>query len=212
MSADQWAGYFLDSLLAQLSAAERDALTRLCIFDTTLDDEVLAYAEIKPEWVSRWSSPLPAPAREGVGAPVIPPHMQGAWACCPKPKNASCAAGDVHGASCYPRIHDRTNDEGRKTKGAWVGRGVLWPAISRYWRGGPWIARSGKLDGPEGEVESLARTQVVGANVARTDDMVQARKRDGPQPGMARRPLRRRVVRSGGRDRQRRLRHPGPLG
>ena len=34
MLADQWAGYFLDALLAQLTAAERDSLTRLCIFET----------------------------------------------------------------------------------------------------------------------------------------------------------------------------------
>jgi hypothetical protein len=78
MLAQQWADYFLRALLAQLTAAERDALARLCIFETALDDEVLAYAEIKPAWVTRWLD-LSLLQREAGSAPVIPPYMQGIW-------------------------------------------------------------------------------------------------------------------------------------
>ncbi len=129
MLADQWAGYFLDSLLAQLSAAERDALTRLCIFDTTLDDEVLAYAEIKPEWVSRWLD-LSLLQLEG-GAPVIPPHMQGAWGLLPEAEKRKLAPPAMY--TVPPVIREymtgrMTKDERRRAHGwaaAYYGRPFL---------------------------------------------------------------------------------------
>ena len=98
MLADQWAGYFLDALLAQLTAAERDSLTRLCIFETLLDDKLLAYAEIRPAWVTRWLD-LSLLQREGGSAPVIPPHMQAIWDMLPeseKRKFAPPALYTVH--------------------------------------------------------------------------------------------------------------------
>jgi len=52
--AQEWEDYFLRALLAQLSPAEREALTRLGIFRTRLDDEEFAYASVDAATVHRW--------------------------------------------------------------------------------------------------------------------------------------------------------------
>ena len=70
MLAQQWADYFLRALLAQLTAAERDALAGLCIFETSLNQEAFDYAEIKPEWVRRWLD-LSLLQRAGGGIPIF---------------------------------------------------------------------------------------------------------------------------------------------
>ena len=76
--AEQWQKRFLDALLAQLTTAERDSLTRLCIFETMLDDELLAYAEIKPAWLTHWLDLSLLHAR-AADYTIIPPRMQAVW-------------------------------------------------------------------------------------------------------------------------------------
>ena len=129
MLAQQWADYFLRGLLAQLTAAERDALARLCIFETSLDQEAFDYAEIKPEWVRRWLD-LSLVQRAGGGMPDIPPHMLGVWELLPeseKRKLAPPEAYTVHPVVRESLIRRMTKDDRRSA--APVGRGVLRPAV-----------------------------------------------------------------------------------
>jgi len=52
--AQEWEDYFLRALLAQLSPSEQEALTRLSIFRTRLDDEAFAYAGADAATVRHW--------------------------------------------------------------------------------------------------------------------------------------------------------------
>ena len=137
MLAQQWADYFLRALLAQLTAAERDALARLCIFETSLDQEKFDYAEIKPEWVRRWLD-LSLVQRAGGGCPIFRPPCCPCGRCCRKAKNANWPRR--RRTRCIPWCASRgwTDDEGRKTKGARMGRGVLRPAVRGDARGRRW--------------------------------------------------------------------------
>ena len=116
MLAQQWADYFLRALLAQLTAAERDALARLCIFETSLDQEEFDYAEIKPEWVRRWLD-LSLVQRAGGGMPDIPAAMLPVWEMLPeseKRKLAPPEAYTVHPVVRESLVGRMTKDERRK--------------------------------------------------------------------------------------------------
>jgi tetratricopeptide (TPR) repeat protein len=52
--AQQWEDYFLRALLAQLSPAEQEALTRLSIFRIRLGDEAFGYAGVEAATVHHW--------------------------------------------------------------------------------------------------------------------------------------------------------------
>ncbi len=54
MLAQQWEAYFLRALLAHLTPAEQEALTRLSIFRTRLDEEEFAYANVPAATIHRW--------------------------------------------------------------------------------------------------------------------------------------------------------------
>ena len=116
MLAQQWADYFLRALLAQLTAAERDALARLCIFETSLDQEAFDYAEIKPEWVRRWLD-LSLVQRAGGGMPDIPAAMLPVWEMLPeseKRKLAPPEAYTVHPVVRESLVGRMTKDERRR--------------------------------------------------------------------------------------------------
>ena len=49
-----WEAYFLDHLLARLTATEREQLTRLAIFETRIDDGEFSYAEVTAATVRRY--------------------------------------------------------------------------------------------------------------------------------------------------------------
>ena len=70
----EWEAYFLKRLLAQLTADQQAALTRLSIFQTKLDEEELAYAGVAEEMVRRWLD-LSLLQRERGKAPPLPPQM-----------------------------------------------------------------------------------------------------------------------------------------
>jgi tetratricopeptide (TPR) repeat protein len=71
---EEWEAYFLRALLAQLSAAEREALTRLSIFRTRLDKEEFEYAGVGDATVRRWLD-LSLLQREQVETPDLPPQL-----------------------------------------------------------------------------------------------------------------------------------------
>ncbi len=153
MLAGEWAGYFLDSLLAQLSAAERDALTRLCIFDTALDDEEFTYAEIPQAWAARWLD-LSLLQREGGAAPAIPPHMQGVWDLLPEAEKRKLAPPTLY--TVHPVVREyllgRKTEDGRRELHRW--------AAAYYGRPFVEIARQMVRPGAqvtEEQIESLAR-------------------------------------------------------
>jgi tetratricopeptide (TPR) repeat protein len=50
----EWEDYFLRALLDRLTPAEREALARLSVFETALDDDALAYAEVDAATVQHW--------------------------------------------------------------------------------------------------------------------------------------------------------------
>jgi tetratricopeptide (TPR) repeat protein len=173
MLADQWAGYFLDALLAQLTEAERESLTRLCIFETLLDDELLAYAEIRTAWVTRWLD-LSLLQREDGGAPAIPPHMQGVWDLLPESEKLKLAPPATY--TVHPVVREYLT--GRMTKDERLSAHE-WAAA---YYGRPFVEMARQVVRPgvqvtEKEIESFARDAngVVGKLVARTDDMAQAR-------------------------------------
>ncbi|MBM3123128.1 MAG: tetratricopeptide repeat protein, partial [Chloroflexi bacterium] len=171
MLADQWAGYFLDALLARLTAAERDALTRLCIFDTALDDELLAYAEIQPAWVSRWLD-LSLLQREGGGAPAIPPHMQGVWDLLPDSEKRKFAPPALY--TVHPVVREyllRNTQYAIRDLHEWAAEFYGRPFVEMARR---YAAQSGR-SWTEEEIQQLARYHIVEANTARTDHMAQAR-------------------------------------
>ena len=172
MLAQQWADYFLRALLAQLTAAERDALARLCIFETSLDQEAFDYAEIKPEWVRRWLD-LSLVQRAGGGMPDIPAAMLPVWELLPeseKRKLAPPEAYTVHPVVRESLVGRMTKDERRRAH-AW--------AAAFYGRPFVEMARSMVRPGvqvDEEQIEDFARSGqgVVGQMVARTDDLDQA--------------------------------------
>ena len=168
MLAQQWADYFLRALLAQLTAAQRDALARLCIFETSLDQDAFDYAAIKPEWVRRWLDLSLVQTRRAAACPIFRPRCMPVWEMLPESEKRKLdAAGGVHDASCGAGVpagrRRRTKDEGRtngprrSTAGrSWRWRDKLraqsgrergrrskssrWPAATRAWWAGWWPA------------------------------------------------------------------------
>ena len=149
MLADQWASYFLDALLAQLSAAERDALTRLSIFDTALSDEELTYAEISPAWVARWLD-LSLLQREGGAAytvhTVVREYMTGRMATDERRRAHEWAAA-YYGWPFVEMAREVAAERLKREAESWTGE----------------------------DIESAARNGAVRFAVARTDEMVQTR-------------------------------------
>jgi hypothetical protein len=119
--AQQWADYFLHALLAQLTDAERDALTRLCIFETALDDEEFQYAEVKPEWVRRWLD-LSLMQREAGGVPDIPPAMLPVWDLLPEAEKRKLTTPELY--TVHPVVREymlgRMTEDGRRELHRWA--------------------------------------------------------------------------------------------
>jgi tetratricopeptide (TPR) repeat protein len=150
--AQEWENYFLRALLAQLSPAEQEALTRLSIFRTRLGDEEFGYAEVEAATVRRWLD-LSLLQRE-VGQ-----------------------IGNLPYNSVHPVVREYllgrgTEDERRKLHlWAAVYQGRPFVEIARQA-----VAQSGQSWTDE-EIEALARDRrgAVGQMVHRTDDLAQAR-------------------------------------
>ena len=184
MLAQQWADYFLRALLAQLTAAERDALARLCIFETSLDQEAFDYAEIKPEWVRRWLD-LSLVQRAGGGMPDIPAaDAARVGAAAGERKTQAGPAGGVHGASRGARVlaGRMTKDERRSAHewaAAYYGRPFVEMARQMRW---PNPAKAGRRSKSRRLPAAPRRRGADGGPHRRPGP---GPRRDGPQPGVA---------------------------
>jgi tetratricopeptide (TPR) repeat protein len=150
--AQEWENYFLRVLLAQLSPAEQEAMTRLSIFRTRLSDEEFSYAGVEAGAVRRWLD-LSLLQRE-VGQ-----------------------IGNLPYYSVHPVVREYllgrgTEDERRKLH-LWAAafHGQPFLEIARRY------AAQSDRSWTDEEIERLARDArgVVGQMVARTDDLAQAR-------------------------------------
>ncbi len=146
MLAHEWEDYFLRALLAQLPPAEAQALTRLSIFRTRLDEEAFEYAGAGAEAVRRWLdlSLLQREAEAYSVHPVVGEYLLGRQ-----------AADEVRG------LH------------AWAATYYGRPFIEMARQA---VARSGKrFTEEEIEGLARGDPGVVGQTVHRTDDLAQAR-------------------------------------
>ncbi|MFQ5856175.1 MAG: CHAT domain-containing protein [Anaerolineae bacterium] len=148
--AQEWEEYFLCALLAQLSGAEREALTRLSIFRTRLDDEEFNYAGVDAATVRRWLD-LSLLQRE---------HVEG---------GELYSVHPVVGEHLLGQVTPEELRELQRWAATYHGRPFV--EIARRY-----AEQSGQSWTDE-EIEELARSRrgVVGQMVARTDDLAQAR-------------------------------------
>jgi tetratricopeptide (TPR) repeat protein len=146
--AQEWEDYFLRALLAQLSPTEQEALTRLSIFRTRLGDEEFGYAGVDAGAVHRWLN-LSLLQRERIEVEEL------------------CSVHSVVREYLLGRVPE---DKRRKLH--------LWAAA---FHGQPFLEMARRFAAQSGQsatdeqIEALARNRVVEANVARTDDLAQAR-------------------------------------
>ncbi len=149
--AQEWEDYFLRALLAQLRPAEREALTRLSIFRTRLDDAAFEYAGVEATTVRRWLD-LSLLQRE-VGQIA----------------NLSYSVHPVVGEYLLGQVPPDALRDLHTWAAAYHGQPFVEMARQA-------IAQSGQSATDE-QIEVLARDArgVVGQMVARTDDLAQAR-------------------------------------
>jgi tetratricopeptide (TPR) repeat protein len=148
--AQEWEDYFLRALLAQLSPTEQEALTRLSIFRTRLDDEEFRYAGADVGAVRRWLD-LSLLQRERIEGEEL---------------------YSVHPVVREYLLGRGTEDERRKLH-LWAAAFHGQPFVEMARR---YAAQSGQSWTDE-QIEALARDSdgVVGQMVHRTDDLAQAR-------------------------------------
>ena len=158
MLAQQWADYFLRRLLAQLTAAERDALARLCIFETSLDQEEFDYAAVKPAWVRRWLD-LSLVQRAGGGMPDIPPHMLAVWEMLPESEKRKLAPPEAY--TVHPVVREYLT--GRMTKDE-RRRAHEWAAA---FYGRPFVEMARQAVRPSGEAGRRSRSRRLPAAAGR---------------------------------------------
>ena len=171
--AQEWEDYFLRALLSQLSPAERQALTRLSIFRTRLDDEAFRYAGVDAATVHRWLD-LSLLQRERVHVPDLPQEMQALLDLMPEAERRKLLSGESY--SVHPVVREyllgQVEPEARRELHTW--------AAAHYGRPFVEIARKFAAQSSESwtdeEIEALASDYdgVVRQMVARTDDLTQA--------------------------------------
>jgi tetratricopeptide (TPR) repeat protein len=147
--AQEWENYFLSALLAQLSETERQALTRLSIFRTRLDDKEFDYAGVEAANVQRWLD-LSLLQRERIEDDEL------------------FSVHPVVGEYLLGRMTEDERRELHTWAAAYQGRPFVEMARQA-------VAQSGESWTDE-KIEALARHDqgVVGKMVRRTDDLAQA--------------------------------------
>ena len=147
---EEWEKYFLHDLLAQLQPGEQEALTRLSIFRTRLDDEEFNYAGVESATVRRWLD-LSLLQREQVEDSVL--------------------------YSVHPVVGEyllgRLTDEALRALHTWAAAYHGKPFVEAARQA---VAQSDE-DWTDEQIEKLARSDsgVVGAWVRRADDLALAR-------------------------------------
>lgn len=89
----QWEDYFLQRLLAKLTAEEQAALTRLSIFQTKLGEDELAYASVDEAMVRHWLDLSLLQRERGETAP-LPPQLAALLHMLPPAEQAKLQAPD----------------------------------------------------------------------------------------------------------------------
>jgi len=168
--AQEWENYFLRTLLAQLSPAEREALTRLSIFRTRLGDEAFAYAGAEAA-VRRWLD-LSLLQRERVQVPDLPKEMAALLHLLPEAERRKLLQAESY--SVHPVVREyllaQVAPDARCELHTWAAayHGRPFVEIARRAE-----ARSGKLT--DEEIEERARFVTVRAATYYTDDLARAR-------------------------------------
>ena len=175
----EWEAYFLKRLLAQLTADQQAALTRLSIFQTKLDEEELAYAGVAEDMVRRWLDLSLLQRERGEAAP-LPPQMAALLEMLPPAEQAKLKAQtqapDLY--TVHPVVAEyllaQTTAAERQSLHRWAAAfyGKPFVEMARNYA----CPKRPNLDGGA-TLKQLARDRhgVVGQMVARTDDMGQAR-------------------------------------
>lgn len=170
----EWEDYFLRALLDRLTPAEREALARLSVFETALDDDALAYAEVDAETVQHWLD-LSLVQRQRTELPAqLPPELQALLDALPAAQRRQLQAQKrylVHPVVREYLLAQQTAADRRELH--------TWAAA---YFGQPFTdaARQAVRPGAqvtEEQIEQFARSDrgVVGQMTAQTDDMNQAR-------------------------------------
>lgn len=174
----QWEEYFLQRLLAKLTAEQQAALTRLSIFQTKLGAEELAYAGVDEVMVGQWLD-LSLLQRERGEATPLPPQMAAMLDMLPPAEQAKLQA-QTQAPDRYtvdPVVADyllaQTTADERQPLHRWAAVFYGKPFVETARN---YIAQSGQT-WTEERIEWFARSDrgVVGQMVARTDNMGQAR-------------------------------------
>ena len=172
---EQWEGYFLTALLAQLAPAQRDALARLCIFRINLGDDVLAYAGVDDATVRAWLDLSLVQREQGTPAVDLPPEMAELLALLPEDERRKFEAQVTY--SIHPVVREyllgNMSEEERRDLHLWAAGYHGRPFVEIAWR----VADQASGTWTQEEIESFARGRdgVVGQMMHRTDDMAQSR-------------------------------------
>lgn len=172
---EQWESYFLGALLARLAPAQREALARLSIFRTALDDAEFGYAGVDSGTVQTWLDLSLVQGEAGGQAVDLPPEMAALLDMLPASERRQFEARPT--VTIHPVVREyllaEQSDAQRRELHRWAAafHGQPFVDIARRF-----VAQSGE-DWTEDGIETLARYSdgVVGQMVRRTDDMAQAR-------------------------------------
>jgi tetratricopeptide (TPR) repeat protein len=174
----EWEDYFLRALLDRLTPAEREALARLSVFETALDNDALAYAEVDAGTVQHWLD-LSLVQRQRTELPAqLPAELQALVDMLPEAQRRQMQAQERY--LVHPVVREylwaQQSAADRRELHTWAAAYFGQPFVD--------AARQAMLGSgltsdsltPE-QVEDVARHRngVVGTWVRRTDDMNQAR-------------------------------------
>lgn len=169
----KWEEYFLTALLARLAPAQREALARLSIFRTALDDAEFSYAGVDAAAAQTWLDLSLAQREAGKAAVELPPALAALLDMLPASERRQFEARatyTIHPVVREYLLAERSDGERRELH--------RWAAA---YHGRPFVAMARRKVRPgaqatEEQIETFARGDqgVVGQMVRRTDDMDEA--------------------------------------
>jgi tetratricopeptide (TPR) repeat protein len=171
----------LRALLARLTPAEREALTRLSIFRAALDDEALEYAGVDAATVTRWLELSLVQREQSAAAPALPPEMAALLDLLPPAERAKLAQAAGRAAerfTVHPVVRDYLlgglDEAARRDLHTWAAAYYGQPFVDearRFLK-----QQTGQEPDPQdvGEM-ACGRKGVVGVWTSQTQDMAQAR-------------------------------------
>lgn len=170
---EQWESYFLGALLARLAPAQREALARLSIFRTALDDAEFGYAGVDSGTVQTWLDLSLVQGEAGGQAVDLPPEMAALLDMLPASERRQFQARPA--VTIHPVVREyllaEQSDDERRELHRWAAAYHGQPFVEMARQA---VAQSGQTWSDEA-IEEEARNGAVRFAVARTDDMAQAR-------------------------------------